>query len=92
MASHLLKDPGGESGIILNDALREPASIWKRSERRILIGRRTRVEGRRDPQFDLLLGVLNRVGTVEDGAANVECKVASDSTCNFGERRSSTRG
>jgi hypothetical protein len=38
---------------------------------------------KKDPQFDLLLGVLNRVGTVADVAANSEGKVATDSTCNL---------
>ncbi len=48
---------------------------------------RAEQERRKDPQFDLLLGVLNRVGTVADVAADSEGKVATDSPSNIGARR-----
>ncbi|KAH3664594.1 hypothetical protein OGATHE_003409 [Ogataea polymorpha] len=33
-----------------------------------------------EPQIDLLLGVLNRVGTVDDVSAHVQSKITSDGT------------
>ena len=49
----------------------------------ICLARKTRMDGRGNPQFDLLLGILNRVGTVADGTVKIEGKVASDSTWLF---------
>jgi hypothetical protein len=49
---------------------------WPRAPRSVQVRKK-------DPQFDLLLGILNRVRTVADVATNSEGIVTTDSTCKF---------
>ena len=67
---------------------RPPGTSCRKKRRHNTVGVvRPEQEIRKGLQFDLLLGVLNRVGTVADVAADSEGKVATDRTCNVGGRR-----
>ena len=63
-----------------------PSGNQLQKEEKIGVVRAERVR-KKVPQFDFLLGILNRVGTVADVAANGERKVTTDSTCNFSAPR-----
>jgi hypothetical protein len=69
------EDPGGERGLVLN------YTLWELAARKMIGTIRIGIvhaeqERRKDPQFDLLFGVLNRVRTVADVAADGKGKVS----------------
>ena len=63
-----------------------PSGNQLQKKERISVVRAERVR-KKVSQFDLLLGILNRVGTVADVAANGERIVTTDGTCNFSAPR-----
>ena len=63
-----------------------PSGNQLQKKERIGVARAERVR-KEVSQFDLLLGTLNRVGSVADVAANGERIVTTDSTCDFSAPR-----
>ena len=72
---HLLENPTGERSLVLNDALREPAGGIRRST----LCNRHCAANVKYSQFDLLLGILDRVGSMADVATDSKRIVATDS-------------
>jgi hypothetical protein len=77
---HLLVDPRLSNRGVLGDTLREPAATRTMISPPFFSHRR-----RRNSQRDLLLSVLNRVGTVADVTANSESVVTTDGANGGGE-------